>query len=101
MAKFELEGENANGRPKWLTFPCQSKHADPDDRCRVSINGQQNGVGATWSCEGADRSGPIEAPTASPSVHCRPGGTTWCHFHIQGGQFNYTSDHAGRRDGNG
>lgn len=74
---FSLEGENERGEPKWLLFPCQSAHADPEYPCRVSINGQRNGVGATWTM-----SGPIDAPTVSPSVHCKPGGKTWCHFHI-------------------
>lgn len=97
MAEFALEGEGPDGRPKWLVFPCQAKGADAEDTCRVSINGQRNGSGATWSCDRADRAGPIANPTVSPSIHCKG----VCHFHIQGGRFSYTSDHPGRRDGNG
>ena len=82
---FLLEGENAEGAPKWLTFPCQWRRAEPGQRCRVSINGQRNGSNATWTVEG-----PIEAPTVSPSVHC----VGACHFWIRGGRFDHCGDYA-------
>ncbi len=94
--RFLLEGENADGRPKWLLFPCQGRGADADDRCRVSINGQRNGSGATWTVAGADKPGEIAAPTVSPSIKC---GDSFCHFHIEGGNVRYCGDHKGRRDG--
>lgn len=93
--RFELEGEDESGRPKWLLFPCQSGGADAEDRCRISINGQRNGSGATWSCTPSDKSGPVSKPTVSPSIHCKG----VCHFHIEAGRFRYTNDHPGRRDG--
>lgn len=91
MSDFRLEGENAEGKPKWLTFQCQAS-LDAEDRCRVSINGQRNGSGATWSVAGgAEREGPIEAPTVTPSVHC----VGMCHFHINAGRFTGRFDHCG------
>lgn len=96
MAKFILEGEDGDGLPKWLTFPCQVAAGDPEDRCRISINGQRNGMGATWACTPGDKAGPVEFPTVTPSIHC----VGCCHFHIANGRFVYTHDHKGRRDGN-
>ena len=93
--RFELEGEGEDGRPKWLLFPCQMAGADPEDRCRVSINGQRNGSGATWTSTPGDRAGVVEAPTVSPSVKCGDR----CHFHLEAGVFKYCGDHKGRRDG--
>lgn len=76
---------------KWLVYPCQAAGAEPGDVCRVSINGQRNGSGATWSYKG-----PIEAPTITPSIRC---GNSACHFHITGGKFTYCDDHKGQRHG--
>lgn len=96
MAKFELEGIGQDGRPKWLTYPCQAKGADDSDRCRISINGQRNGSGATWSVNNAETEGPTSNPDVSPSIKC---GDSFCHFHIRHGRFEYCGDHKGRRDG--
>lgn len=82
---FRLEGESAEGVLKWLTFPCQWGRAEPGQRCRVSINGHRNGSGATWSV-----SGPPEAPTVTPSVHC----VGACHFWIRDGKFDHCGDYA-------
>ena len=92
MSAFELEGEGPDGKPKWLTFQCQASR-DAEDRCRVSINGQRNGSGATWSVVGgAEREGPIDAPTVTPSVHC----VGMCHFHINAGRFDHCGDYPKR-----
>lgn len=93
-APFILEGEGEDGKPKWLTFQCQGSR-DAEDRCRVSINGQRNASNATWTVEGgADKAGPIEAPTVTPSVHC----VGMCHFFIRQGRFDHCGDYP-RRDG--
>jgi hypothetical protein len=84
-ATFRYEGQGAEAQPKWLSFPCQWRHQDSGDRCRISINGQRNSSGATWSV-----TGPIEAPTVTPSVHC----VGACHVYLRDGRFEHCGDYA-------
>lgn len=84
-ATFQFEGEPR----KWMTYPCQARGAEGDERCRISLRPHQtNAMGASWSA-----SGPDEAPTVAPSILCGDKARPRCHFHIQAGAFKPCGDH--------
>ena len=99
MKGFQTYGKNAEGKPKWFSFPCQRAAAGANERCMVPINGQRFSNGATWNVEGGvDAPGELSTPTLRPSVLCAGAGA--CHFHINAGKFDYCDDHKGRTNGN-
>lgn len=75
---FEFHGADANGMPKWMSFPCQRTSGA---LCQVALRPSQvNAVGASWQWDGNR-----EAPTITPSVNCEK----ICGWHgfIEAGQF--------------
>lgn len=81
---FRYDGENEAGQPKWLIFPCQAHDVAPDETCSIPINGQALSTGAIWTI-----SGPPEAPSVSPSIHCKG----VCHFWIHAGKIEPCGDY--------
>ena len=75
---FEFRGDDGNGNPKWMSFPCQRY---PLQACQIALRPlQKNAVGASWQWDGNR-----EAPTITPSVNCEK----VCGWHgwIRNGQF--------------
>jgi hypothetical protein len=75
---FEFIGDDGNGNPKWMAFPCQGVVRET---CHIALRpSQKNAVGASWEWDGNR-----EAPTITPSVNCEK----VCGWHgwIRNGQF--------------
>lgn len=78
MTDFSFTGDDGNGLPKWLRFPCQGI---PGDVCYVALRPSQvNAVGASWQWDGNQ-----DAPTITPSIDC----SKVCGWHgfLEAGQF--------------
>ncbi len=77
---FAFLGTDAEGRPKWLVFPCQ-RPGQPGEQCQIALRpSQHNAVGASWAWDGNR-----DAPTITPSIDC----SRVCGWHgwLTAGQF--------------
>lgn len=77
VTNFEFIGDDGQGNPKWMRFPCQRDGGE----CQIALRpSQTNGKGASWQWDG-DR----DKPTITPSINCEK--ICGWHGHITKGEF--------------